>query len=89
MQSIQRLHPVWFDQQARKAASFYASFVLILSKRVNNINKRLDNLVAWLGKTEPDVTRLRWTLSDAVPPGGCTGTIVTLTAHAPPTYSEV
>src|SRR6266567_3956678 len=31
----------------------------IVTFNINNINKRLDNLVAWLGKTEPDVVCLR------------------------------
>ena len=26
---------------------------------INNINKRLDNLLAWLEKAEPDVVRLQ------------------------------
>ena len=31
----------------------------IVTFNINNINKRLDNLVAWLGKTEPDVVCLQ------------------------------
>jgi len=31
----------------------------IVTFNINNINKRLDNLVAWLRKTEPDVVCLQ------------------------------
>ena len=31
----------------------------IVTFNINNINKRLDNLLAWLGKTEPDVVCLQ------------------------------
>ena len=31
------------------------SILKIVTFNINNINKRLDNLLAWLGKTEPDV----------------------------------
>ena len=31
----------------------------IASFNINNINKRLENLLAWLAKTEPDVACLQ------------------------------
>ena len=31
----------------------------IVTFNINNINKRLDNLLAWLGKSEPDVVCLQ------------------------------
>jgi len=31
----------------------------IVTFNINNINKRLDNLVAWLAKTEPDIVCLQ------------------------------
>jgi exodeoxyribonuclease III len=33
--------------------------VRIATFNINNINKRLDNLLAWLAKTEPDVVSLQ------------------------------
>jgi exodeoxyribonuclease-3 len=38
-----------FEAQALKIATF----------NINNINKRLDNLVAWLAKAQPDVVCLQ------------------------------
>src|SRR5436190_15882293 len=34
-------------------------FVRVATFNINNINKRLDNLLAWLAKTEPDVVSLQ------------------------------
>jgi len=33
--------------------------VKIATFNINNVNKRLDNLVAWLARTEPDVVCLQ------------------------------
>jgi len=35
------------------------TLVRIATFNINNINKRLDNLLAWLAKTEPDVVSLQ------------------------------
>jgi exodeoxyribonuclease-3 len=33
--------------------------VRVATFNINNINKRLDNLLAWLGRAEPDVVSLQ------------------------------
>jgi hypothetical protein len=45
-----------------------AGLVRVATFNINNINKRLDNLLAWLAKVEPDVVSLQF-LSDFLGPG--------------------
>jgi exodeoxyribonuclease-3 len=35
------------------------AFVKVATFNINNINKRLDNLMAWLKKAQPDVVSLQ------------------------------
>jgi len=45
--------------EAKKWQSAKSSRVKVATFNINNINKRLDNLLAWLGKTKPDVVSLQ------------------------------
>ena len=56
---------------------------------INNINKRLDNLLAWLAKAEPDVVCLQELKAEQAPfprmPFGLSGTKLSGKASAPGT----
>src|ERR1700691_2068780 len=42
-----------------RSAGTERHFVKVATYNINNINKRLDNLLAWLAKAEPDVVSLQ------------------------------
>jgi hypothetical protein len=47
----------------RSSTGTERDLVRVATFNINNINKRLDNLLAWLAKAEPDVVSLQDTVS--------------------------
>ena len=47
------------SQQNRQLQGREMGPLKVATFNINNINKRLDNLLAWLAKTEPDVVSLQ------------------------------
>ena len=47
-----------------------AGTLKIATFNINNINKRLHNLTAWLAKAQPDVVCLQELKAESIP-GGC------------------
>ena len=54
-----RIKPDWSRQTRHQRRGGTRDFLKIATLNINNINKRLNNLLSWLAKAEPDVVSLQ------------------------------